>query len=360
MSDWALAFNPDGTSGGDNVTFPTSISNNVGTALWSAEFSIKLTAGYPATGNWYLVGSSSSTVQGIALRQASGDGAIGIVVANTFRFASQSGFVLDDGLFHTYRIEHDADGSTRFYRDGVQIGPSVSFTTSVSWSLNRFGAGSTTATVFTPFEMKYFTYSGASGGRTWRSDLSGGIGTSLPTDETTNNGTLNGFGASPWINYDLGVSFSSVSESISESASQFFAPFKFSSISESISESISDFDVGTLPVSVVFGSASRSTSRSTSLFSFAINFYSNAASSSLTISNFSIAGILPVFFGSISISTSKTISKLQPEDVFSLRYLERFDGLNFDGHRLYRYDSEKFNLNKLRRWDGKKWVPYNA
>lgn len=200
----ALRFNPDGTSGGDVVTFTSSINNNAGTTAWAAEFRIKLIAGYPATGNWYILGSNGTGITGLGLRQASGDGALALVIGGTFRVASAAGYILNDGNFHTYRVEHDAGGAMRFYRDGTQFGSGTTFTASALFACNRFGAGNTTATVFTPFEMEYFTFTGSANGRTWRADLSGGTGVVLPTDEGSNQGTLNNFtavDADKWINY---------------------------------------------------------------------------------------------------------------------------------------------------------------
>lgn len=201
----ALRFNPDGTSGGDVAVFTTSIANNAGTSAWTAEFKIKLIAGYPTTGNWYILGSNNTSGSGFALRQASGDGALAIITGNTFRVASSAGYILNDGLFHTYRVEHDAGGALRFYRDGNTTPYfSTTYTFSGVFNCNRFGAGTTTATVFTPMELEYFSYTGSTGGRTWRADLSSGTGNELKTDEGTNFANMAGFttvDADKWINY---------------------------------------------------------------------------------------------------------------------------------------------------------------
>lgn len=201
---WALKFNPDGTSGGDYVTFGSSIANNAGTSAWVAEFKVKF-ASYPTTGNWYILGSNNASASGLALRQGSGNGALAIVTAGTFRIASNAGFILNDAEFHVYRVEHDANGDLRFYRDGTQFGPTLSFVLNSLFNCNRFGAGTTTATVFTPFEMDYFTYIGSPNGRTWRASLSNGAGVQLPTDESSNEGTLFGFAAgAEWVFYSDG------------------------------------------------------------------------------------------------------------------------------------------------------------
>lgn len=205
---YVLRFNPGGTSDGDVVTFTTAITNNAGTSAWTAEFRLKLISGYPTTGNWYILGSNATGVSGIALRQASGDGALAILTGGTFRVASSAGYILNDGAFHTYRIEHDAGGALRFYRDGDTTPYfSTTYTTSGSFNCNRFGAGSTTATVFTPMELEYFEYTGSTGGRRWDATLNtAGTGDVLPTTVGTNQGTLVNFPTdnSEWVFYGSG------------------------------------------------------------------------------------------------------------------------------------------------------------
>lgn len=181
----------------DVVTLPTTMVCNTGTDSWVWEFSIAISS-YPASGNRYFIGSNNaSTNAGIGLRPASGDGALALVVAgvNVSGFTSPTGYILDDGALHTYRVERDAGADVRFYRDSSLIS-TVSWVTGTASTLTigRFGAGSMSTSGIAAFNLEYFEFvSGFSNAEKWDSNLSGGTGSILPTVSGNNQGALVNF-----------------------------------------------------------------------------------------------------------------------------------------------------------------------
>lgn len=209
---YALRFNPDGTSGGDVVTLPNSVIFNSGTTDWAIEFSVAFDS-YPTTGNWYIIGSNTATAAGFCLRKASGNGVLALTSGGTNQASASSpvGFILADGLQHKYRVVRVSGTSISFYRDDAPVLENKAWVTSsiFTLALNRFGAGSTTATVFTPMVLSWFdaTATVSANGQRWESDLSGGTGDIWPTVSGSNQGTLVNFttvDADKWINYGGG------------------------------------------------------------------------------------------------------------------------------------------------------------
>lgn len=183
----------------DIVTLPSSCSVNWGTDTYTIEFGIVATR-FPATGLEYFIGNNGPTATGIALRQASGNGALAVVAGGNFRFASAPGLVILNE-YHVYRLEHDAGGAVRWYRNGVLFGgPYSPFTTSVTATFGAFGRGSTSG-VFVPFDLGYVAVTGFTNSQKWDAALSNGIGSILPTESGANQGTLVGFHTddSEWI-----------------------------------------------------------------------------------------------------------------------------------------------------------------
>lgn len=184
--DYALRFN-----GTDNhVALASSMpTSNAGTTAWFIEFRVAVSS-YPATGNWYFIGSSAASASGVCLRQASGDGALAVVVGGGFRFATNAGYVPNDGIAHTYRIEHDAGGATRFYKDQV-LTHVIAYTVSASWALGLFGNTSAGSAYF-PFDLISASMQIGSSSFLWNASLANGTGLVLPSTDGLNNGTLVG------------------------------------------------------------------------------------------------------------------------------------------------------------------------
>lgn len=194
----------DGTN--DFVQIATACSVNWGTATYTIEFGAIVTR-FPASGNEGILGSDAGTTTGITLRQLSGDGALAVVTGGTFRYASAAGLVILNE-YHVYRLEHDTGtGAFRWYRDGVQFGSSGTFTTSTTQTVRCFGRANTGGG-FAQMDLEYIELTGFTNANEWDANLSLGTGTTLPTADTVNQGTLNNFGGSPWIFYSADVSWS--------------------------------------------------------------------------------------------------------------------------------------------------------
>jgi hypothetical protein len=179
-------------TGSEYVSLPSACSVNWGLGAYSVEFGAEITE-FPTSGNYGIIGSDGSTTTGITLRQASGDGALAVITSGTFRFASVAGLVILNE-YHVYRLEHDAGGAFRWYRDGVQIGSSGTFTTSSVQTVRAFGRGNSGGTPgYSKMDLGYVELVGFTNAQEWDADLSGGAGSILPTVSGDNQGTLNGF-----------------------------------------------------------------------------------------------------------------------------------------------------------------------
>jgi hypothetical protein len=212
---WALKFNPEGNAGNDVVTLSTALvpGIGVGTSNWAIEFRMKLDS-LPASGNWYILGSGSTSQNaGFVIRAASGSGVLALVSAGTHIPAADSptGYLLADGEFHTYRIQRVAGTTISFYRDGavVQLNKSWATASNFTLSLNRFGRGSISGTGgVTPMELEWFdaTEFDTTNGQRWESDLANGSGTVWPTVSGNNQGTLVNFtSGAEWVFYSEGT-----------------------------------------------------------------------------------------------------------------------------------------------------------
>jgi len=187
------------------VLLSSTCSTNWGTSTYTIEFGAIVTR-FPASGNEGILGSNVGTTTGITLRQASGDGALAVLTSGTFRYASAAGLVILNE-YHVYRLEHDSGGAFRWYRDGVQFGASGTFTTSGTVVVQAFGRANTGGG-FAQMDLEYIELTGFTNANEWDANLSLGTGTTLPTADTVNQGTLNNFGGSPWIFYSADVSWS--------------------------------------------------------------------------------------------------------------------------------------------------------
>ena len=192
------------------VTLATPLTVSTGTASWTLEFKVSFSA-YPASGNWYITGHGSSTPnEGFCLRQASGDGALALVDngSNVAGFTSNTGYILNDGALHIYRVERDAGADIRFYRDGSLI-QTKSWVTGSAFSINvgRFGRGSGGATGSSALmDLEYFDATSFGSGEKWDANLSSGSGSTLPTVSGSNQGTLVDFTVPDcWIGFSSGA-----------------------------------------------------------------------------------------------------------------------------------------------------------
>lgn len=252
----------------DVVTLPTTMVCATGTTSWIFEFNIAISS-YPASGNRYFTGVPTGTTNGgFCLRQASGNGALALVVAgtNVAGFTSPTGYILDDGALHTYRVERDAATGVRFYRDDM-VTPvaTVSWVTGSNFSLSigRFGAGSTSAGSSAAFDLGYFDFvSGFSNAQKWDANLSGGTGNILPTVSGSNQGVLVNFPTdnSQWIGFGgtdaivdlIKTTISTLSKSISIATGASVSVTKsLSTISSKTLQSVADAKVNVVKSSPV-------------------------------------------------------------------------------------------------------------
>ena len=369
----ALRF--DGTN--DTVTLPAQYTMLWGNTNVVVEFCVALTT-YPASGNKYFTGVlTGSSNEGLCLRQASGDGALALVIGgvNQTDFTSGAGYILNDGALHTYRIERDAGVEIRFYRDGTlfQTKPWVT-SSNFTLRIQRFGMGSTVTSGALGHDLEYFKIvtGGSPSNEEWNANLSGGTGTTLPSVSGTNQGTLVSFDTAVcWVNFSTAVEFASNAASTSLSESSLSTAINFASMSYSTSASTSNIVAGAInfasmsystslafsdmATQIAFLSSSRSTSRSSSdLVNDTPTFNSLAYSSSASYSDLSTS----ILFNSVANSVSSSYSNLTEESV--ARYLERWDGLNFNAHTLERWNGTQYLRHPLERWDGEQWVRYNG
>jgi hypothetical protein len=126
--------------------------------------------------------------------------------SGSLRYQTAANFFLQDGLVHTYRLEHDAGGAWRAYRDGSLFG-SGTFTTSVTATNQGWiGQGNNSSNTFCSMDLEYLEVTGVTNAQKWSADLSGGTGSTLPTVSGTNQATLINFPTdnSQWIFYSSG------------------------------------------------------------------------------------------------------------------------------------------------------------
>jgi len=207
---------------GRRVTIPTAITGNAGTGLYS--FRVRSgPAGItlPATGVAGFIGTSQATgSNGLATNPS---GQLRVYRSGTNLYGSTTALITS-GVQFDYTLTHLANGNWDIFNNltGSATGQSGTYTQTQAWSggvnaLNQLGRSSNTNTVYLVGDMEIIAVTGLANAQEWQADLSGGTGLTLPTVSGTNNGTLDGFGATDadnWIgftsaitstiNYDLG------------------------------------------------------------------------------------------------------------------------------------------------------------
>jgi len=191
-----------------HAAIPTPLTVAYGTDAYSLEFEIAYT---DISNDQIILGNVSVTpVHAIYLTTG---GRLQLTVGGTNAFFTAGGFGLNDGVFHKYRLEHDAGGAWRVYRDGILFG-SGTYTGALTTTqpLNAiFKRSSATGSVTSAnLRFKYLEAVGfGAGSAKWDADLSGGAGSILPTFSGTNNATLVAFPAddSEWVFYSTGATY---------------------------------------------------------------------------------------------------------------------------------------------------------
>jgi hypothetical protein len=122
-------------------------------------------------------------------------------VTNTLRYQTAANFFLVDGNVHTYRLEHDAGGAWRAYRDGSLFGSGTFSSSTVAAPLIWIGQGNNSSNSFCSMDLEYLEVTGVTNAQKWNADLSGGTGSTLPTVSGSNQATLINFPTdnSQWI-----------------------------------------------------------------------------------------------------------------------------------------------------------------
>jgi hypothetical protein len=185
----------------DQCTFPTPLSINLGVDAYSFECRLALSS-LPASSLYGIVGRLG-TATGFAVTP---DGRLAMYGAGSLRYQTSAGLFLTDSDLHIYRLEHDAGGAWRVYRDDL-ITPveSGTFTTStIASNMNRIGTA-TGGSSWLAGDLAYADLQIPVGSQKWDADLSGGTGAILPTVSGTNQGSLVNFTVPDcWIFYDDG------------------------------------------------------------------------------------------------------------------------------------------------------------
>lgn len=166
---------------------------NWGTGTYALEFSIMI-GGSPSRLNApCILGSVTTTKAGSSLRFNS-DGSFSVTAKQTSTnttseiYKSPRGFLIQDWNFHTYRIEHFANGVYNFIRDGV-VFATGKFTTDWYSSLEAgfdfvFRAFSQTTQAN---NFKYIRTEGFELNGNWDSSLFTGTNTVIPSVSGTND-----------------------------------------------------------------------------------------------------------------------------------------------------------------------------
>lgn len=186
-------------SGAQYVSFASSISIDLGLAAYVVEFRLVVNA---APSSFYAVIGRNGTSAGFFIMPSL---SLAGYTSGTLRYQTAASFILADGAPHTYRLEHDAGGAWRAYRDGTLFS-SGSFTFStVAAPIVWIGQGNNSSNSFLSGDLEYVDVQGVTNGQKWSADLSNGAGSTLPTVSGSNQGTLNGFSVpSCWIFYSAG------------------------------------------------------------------------------------------------------------------------------------------------------------
>lgn len=174
----------------DVVSLPAGSTSNVGTTTYT--WWIKGTLRTAPSGLAGILGTSSvSASSGFATNATL---QLRVYSAGTNRYGTGDNF-FEVGVYHHYRLEHDAGGAWRAYRDDM-VTPVVSgtFTGSFTFAaLNQMFRSSSASTMWSAWDMEEMGITSTTFSETYQADLSGGTGSVLPTVSGNNNGTLVNF-----------------------------------------------------------------------------------------------------------------------------------------------------------------------
>ena len=185
----------------DYCQFGSSMSIDLGTAAYT--FEVKL-----------ILNATPSFLGGLLGRNGTSSGffitptlTLATYVTNTLRYQTAANFFLVDGNVHTYRLEHDAGGAWRAYRDGSLFGSGTFSSSTVAAPLIWIGQGNNSSNTFCSMDLEYLEVTGVTNAQKWNADLSGGTGSTLPTTSGTNQATLINFPTdnSQWIFFSTGT-----------------------------------------------------------------------------------------------------------------------------------------------------------
>lgn len=173
----------------DYCTIPNTLTGNAGTDAYTLEFS----AAFPTTpaSNMFLIGVASGTTSNGF--QITTNGRFQVVTAGSNRYFTAPSFILFDSTIRTYRLEHDAGGAWRAYRDGTLFGSGTFSVSTAFAALGLFFRIHPTSTGYIACNLEYLETTGLGNSARWEANLSGGTGSTLPTVGGTNNATLINF-----------------------------------------------------------------------------------------------------------------------------------------------------------------------
>lgn len=203
---------------GRRVTIATAITGNAGTSTYS----FRIRSGpngitVPASGIAGFLGTSQATGSNGIVVNASGQ--IRIYRSGTNLYGSTSALITT-GVQFDYTLSHTAGSGAWDIFDnltGLPTGESGTYTASQFWTggtnaLNQLGRSSNTNSVYLVGDMEIIAVTGLTNAQEYDANLSGGTGITLPTTSGSNQGTLEGFGATDADNW--GGFGSSVSSSV--------------------------------------------------------------------------------------------------------------------------------------------------
>lgn len=190
----------------DVVSLPSGSTSNVGTTAYT--WWIKGTLRAAPSGLAGILGTSSvSASSGFATNATL---QLRVYSAGTNRYGTGDNF-FEVGVYHHYRLEHDAGGAWRAYRDDM-VTPVASgtFTGSFTFAtLNQMFRSSNASAMWLSWDMEEMGITSTTFSETYQADLSGGSGSILPTVSGNNQGTLTNFTVPDcWIFYSAGSSWS--------------------------------------------------------------------------------------------------------------------------------------------------------
>lgn len=191
---------------GRRVTIATAITGNAGTSTYS----FRIRSGpngitVPASGLAGFFGTSQAGTSNGPVVNASGQ--LRIYVSGTNRYGSTSALITS-GVQFDYTLTHTSAGAWDIFNNltGSPTGESGTFTTSTSWvngtsALNQMGRSSNSNAVYLVGDMEIIAVTGLTNAQEYDAALSGGTGLTLPTTSGSNQGTLDGFGATDADNW---------------------------------------------------------------------------------------------------------------------------------------------------------------